>query len=87
MGPSRKDKFYFLLEQLRSLPESELSSLDLVIASKINDVAELKMAVDYKGQLLSLAQSLHRLRYYPGYSAAYYLKRNPLGSYPTAMGR
>jgi len=24
------------------------------------------MAVDYKGQLLSLAQSLHRLRYYPG---------------------
>jgi len=47
MGPSRKIKgFYFLLEQLRSLPESELSSLDLVIASKITDVAELKMAVD-----------------------------------------
>jgi len=69
MGPSRKDKgFYFLLEQLRSLPESELSNLELVIASKITEVAEMAMAVEQKGQLLSLAQSLHRFRYYPGYS-------------------
>lgn len=69
MGPSRKDKgFYFFLEQLRSLPESELSNLDLVIASRITDEAELKLAFEYKGQFLSLAQSLHRLRFYPGYS-------------------
>lgn len=69
MEPSRIDKgFYFLLEQLRSLPESELSNLDLVIASRITEVAEMAMAVEQKGQLLSLAQSLHRFRYYPGYS-------------------
>lgn len=68
MGPSRKDKgFYFLLEALRSLPEEELSSLELVIASRITDSEELAMAVEQKGRLLSLAQSLHRFRYYPGY--------------------
>jgi glycosyltransferase involved in cell wall biosynthesis len=69
MGPARKDKgFYFLLEQLRSLPEEELNSLELVIASKIFDPSELTMAIEQKGRLLSLAQSLHRFRYYPGYS-------------------
>ncbi|MFB2834960.1 glycosyltransferase [Floridanema evergladense] len=68
LGTSRKDKgFYFLLEALLSLPEEELNSLDLVIASRIIDAAELAMAVQQKGQLLSLAQSLHRFRYYPGY--------------------
>ncbi len=68
MGPSRKDKgFYFLLEELRSLPEEELRSLELVIASKITAHVELTMAVEQKGRLLSLAQSLHRFRYYPGY--------------------
>lgn len=69
MGPSRKDKgFYFLLEQLRSLPEDELRSLELIIASKITDPTELVMAIEQKGRLLSLAQSVHRLRYYPGYT-------------------
>ncbi len=68
MGPSRKDKgFYFLLEELRSLPEKELSSLDLVIACKVTDIVELTKSVEYKGRLLSLAQSVHRFRYYPGY--------------------
>ncbi len=68
MGPSRKDKgFYFLLEQLRSLPEEELNSLDLVIASRITDANELAMSIEQRGRLLSLAQSLHRFRYYPGY--------------------
>ena len=69
MGPSTTFKgFYFLLEELRCLPEEELSSLELVIASRITDSVELRMAVEQKGRLLSLAQSLHRLRYYPGYS-------------------
>ncbi len=68
MGPSRKDKgFYFLLEELRSLSEEELSSLDLVMACRVSDKAELAMAVEYRGRLLSLAQSLHRFRFYPGY--------------------
>ena len=68
MGPSRKDKgFYFLLEELRSLPEAELRSLDLVIACRVTDIVELTRAFEQKGQLLSLAQSLHRFRYYPGY--------------------
>jgi glycosyltransferase involved in cell wall biosynthesis len=68
MGPARKDKgFYFLLEELRSLPEEELRSLELVLTSNISDVAELTMAIEQKGRLLSLAQSLHRFRYYPGY--------------------
>lgn len=69
MGHSRKDKgFYFLLEELRSLSEEELRSLELVIASRITDYFELTMAAKQKGQLLSLAQSLHRLMYYPGYA-------------------
>ena len=68
MGPSSKYKgFYFLLEQLRSLPEEELSYLDLVIASQITDAGELAMSAQYKGRLLSLAQSVHRFRFYPGY--------------------
>lgn len=69
IGHSRKDKgFYFLLEELRSLSEEELRSLELVIASRITDYFELTMAAKQKGQLLSLAQSLHRLMYYPGYA-------------------
>ena len=68
IGDSTKYKgFYFLLEELRSLPEGELRSLELVIASKITDHAELRMAIEQKGRLLSLAQSLHRFRFYPGY--------------------
>ncbi len=68
MGPSRKDKgFYFLLEELRSLSEEELSSLDLIVASYVADKAELAMAINYRGRLLSLAPSLHRFRFYPGY--------------------
>lgn len=68
MGTPRKDKgFYFLLEQLRCLPEDELNSLDLVVASRISDQPHATM-VEFKERLLSLAQSLHRLRYYPGYS-------------------
>ncbi len=68
MGEASNYKgFYFLLEELRSLPEEELSSLELVIASRIHDQAEVEMAIEHKGRLLSLAQSLHRLRYYPGY--------------------
>lgn len=68
MGPSRKDKgFYFLLEELRSLPQEELSSLELVIACRVTDIIELTKSVEYKGRLLSLAQSVHRFRYYPGY--------------------
>lgn len=66
-GANRFKGFYFLLEELRSLSEEELSRLELVITSKITDGNELRMAVEHKGQLLSLAQSLHRLRYYPGY--------------------
>jgi len=69
MGPPLKYKgFDFLLEALPSLPESELRSLDLVIASRISDPTELAKAIEQKGRLLSLAQSLHSLRYYPGYS-------------------
>lgn len=69
IGHSRKDKgFYFLLEELRCLPEAELRSLELVIASRITDYVELSMAAKQKGLLLSLAQSLHRLIYYPGYA-------------------
>ncbi len=68
MGSPRKDKgFYFLLEELRSLPEAELRSLDLVIACRVTDILELTRAFEHKGQLLSLAQSLHSFRYYPGY--------------------
>ncbi|WP_169157617.1 glycosyltransferase [Brasilonema bromeliae] len=68
MGPARKDKgFYFLLEELRSLPQEELSSLELVVASRIYDSVELGMSIEQKGRLLSLAQSLHRFRFYPGY--------------------
>ncbi len=69
MGPARVDKgFYFLIEQLRCLTQEELQSLDLVIATKITDRNELKMATQNRGRLLSLAQSLHSLRYYPGYT-------------------
>ena len=69
MGPSRPDKgFYFLLQALRSLPLEELRLLDLTIAGKITDEAELEMSVEQRGKLLSLAQSLHRLRYYAGYA-------------------
>jgi glycosyltransferase involved in cell wall biosynthesis len=69
MGSPRTDKgFYFLLEELRCLPQEKLSSLELVIASKITNLGELGMAVEQKGRLLSLAQSLHRFRYYPGYT-------------------
>jgi len=69
IGQARRDKgFYFLLEELRCLSEEELSSLELIIASRITDKAELEMAIEQRGRLLSLAQSLHRLRYYPGYS-------------------
>lgn len=68
MGQATKYKgFYFLLEELCSLPQEELSSLELVIASRITDPIELELALEQKGRLLSLAQSLHRLRYYPGY--------------------
>jgi glycosyltransferase involved in cell wall biosynthesis len=69
MGVPRKDKgFYFLLEELRCLPEAELRTLELVVASKIIDRTELELAMQQKGQLLSLAQSLHRLIYHPGYA-------------------
>jgi len=69
MGPARVDKgFFFLIEQLRCLTQEELQSLDLVIATKITDRNELKMATQNRGRLLSLAQSLHSLRYYPGYT-------------------
>ena len=69
MGHSRKDKgFYFLLEELQIIPKEELRSLELVIASRITDDFELTMAAKQKGQLLSLAQSLHRLIYSPGYA-------------------
>jgi len=69
MGPSRPDKgFYFLLQELRSLPAEELRLLNLTIAGKINDDAELEMSIDQRGKLLSLAQSLHHLRYYAGYA-------------------
>jgi glycosyltransferase involved in cell wall biosynthesis len=68
MGPSRKDKgFYFLIEQLRTLPKEVLNSLKLIVASRMDDFIELELASEYKGRLLSLAQSLHRFRYYPGY--------------------
>lgn len=68
MGQATKFKgFYFFLEELCSLPQGELSSLDLVMASRIDDPIELELALEQKGRLLSLAQSLHRLRYYPGY--------------------
>jgi glycosyltransferase involved in cell wall biosynthesis len=69
MGPARKDKgFYYLLAQLRCLSQEELQSLDLVIASRVDDYIELMMAIKQRGNILSLAQSLHRLRYYPGYT-------------------
>jgi glycosyltransferase involved in cell wall biosynthesis len=69
MGVPRKDKgFYFLLEELRCLSATELSTLELVVASKIADRTELDLAMQQKGPLLSLAQSLHRLIYHPGYS-------------------
>jgi len=69
MGVARKDKgFYFLLEALRCLPAAQLKTLELAIASKITDRTELEMAMQQKGQLLSLAQSLHRLIYHPGYA-------------------
>lgn len=69
MGPSRPDKgFYFLLQALLSLPEEELKLIDLTIAGKVTDEAELEMSIEQKGKLLSLAQSLHRLRYFAGYA-------------------
>jgi len=69
MGPARAEKgFDFLLEHLRCLTQEELRSLDLVVAAKITDGSELKMATHNRGRLLSLAQSLHSLRYSPGYT-------------------
>lgn len=72
MGQSRPDKgFYFLLEALRSLPEEELRLLDLTIAGKVTDGAEIEMSIEQRGKLLSIAQSLHRLRYIAGYAYNY----------------
>lgn len=72
MGQSRPDKgFYFLLEALRSLPEEELRLLDLTIAGKVTDGAEIEMSIEWRGKLLALAQSLHHLRYIAGYAYNY----------------
>lgn len=72
MGQSRPDKgFYFLLEALRCLPEEELRLLDLTIAGKVTDGAEIEMSIERRGKLLSIAQSLHHLRYIAGYAYNY----------------
>ncbi len=71
LGESRRDKgFFFLLDELRRLPTQDLRRLDLVVACRVTDPAELRMAESRKGRLLSLAQSLGGLIYHPGYTHA-----------------
>jgi glycosyltransferase involved in cell wall biosynthesis len=71
LGESRRDKgFFFLLEELRRLPEEDLRRIDLLMACRVTDPSELRMAAVGRGRLLSLAQSLNRLSYRPGYAPA-----------------
>jgi glycosyltransferase involved in cell wall biosynthesis len=71
LGESRKDKgFFFLLEELRRCSTEDLRRIDLVVACRVTDPSELRMAVGGRGRLLSLAQSLGRLTYHPGYTHA-----------------
>ena len=69
LGESRREKgFHFLLHELRQLPADALRSLDLTIACRVTDQAELRMAAEHRGLLLSLAEALGRFTYRPGYS-------------------
>jgi glycosyltransferase involved in cell wall biosynthesis len=71
LGESRKDKgFFFLLDELRRWSAEDLRRLDLVVACRVTDPSELRMAEGGRGRLLSLAQSLGRLTYHPGYTHA-----------------
>ena len=71
LGESRRDKgFFFLLDQLRRWPVEELRRLELVVACRVTDPPELRMAAAGGGRLLSLARSLGRLTYRPGYAQA-----------------
>jgi glycosyltransferase involved in cell wall biosynthesis len=69
LGESRREKgFHFLLHELRQLPADTLRSLDLTIACRVTDQAELRMAAENRGLLLSLAEALGRFTYLPGYT-------------------
>jgi glycosyltransferase involved in cell wall biosynthesis len=71
LGESRKDKgFFFLLDELRRWSAEDLRRLDLIVACRVTDPSELRMAEGGRGRLLSLAQSLGRLTYHPGYTHA-----------------
>lgn len=69
LGESRRDKgFFFLLEELRRWPAEDLRRLELIVACRVTDPPELRMAATGGGRLLSLARSLGRLTYHPGYA-------------------
>jgi glycosyltransferase involved in cell wall biosynthesis len=69
LGESRRDKgFFFLLDELRRLPKEDLGRIDLLLACRVTDPSELRMAAVGRGRLLSLAQSLNLLSYRPGYA-------------------